>query len=367
MSQQFELNLLDTLEDSPRHRLSFAELRARGLTVIGVAPVPAEPVGAAKACKAQPANLRPNAFAAEGFLEILTQCKRHITRNLPAVAARDMEGMHQLRVALRRLRVALSSFGGDFRNPQLEAIRIRAKSLAARLAPARDLDVFSEELLEPAATANGGHEGFDILRKRAQIARRNAWDEAVRLVTGPEFRIFIGELNGALDGQHGATLYQGQVPPSKSLLAFETPCATLADRMLAHRLKGARKRARNLEDLNDTQRHDLRISLKKLRYTAEFFAPFYERRQVERFVSRLCRMQDVLGALNDVVVARKILDLLIETESVQSRIAPASISFAAGTVYGWHLDRAARMWDDAVDRWKKFSKTDVFWNESENA
>jgi CHAD domain-containing protein len=137
--------------------------------------------------------------------------------------------------------------------------------------------------------------------------------------------------------------------------------------MLAHRLKSARKRARHLEDLSDAQRHNLRISLKKLRYTAEFFAPFYDRREVEKFVSRLCRMQDVLGALNDVVVARKILDLLIAADTVPSRVTPASISFAAGIVYGWHLDRAARMWEDAVGRWKKFSRTDIFWNELQDA
>jgi CHAD domain-containing protein len=362
MGQQFELNLLDVSEEIPRRKLSFAESRARGMTVIDVEPARPEHHAHAKALKAQPSFLPEGSLAADAFRLTLLHCKWHITANMPAVEARDMEGMHQLRVGLRRLRVALSSFGGDFRNPQLEAIRIRAKSLAGRLAPARDLDVFSNELFEPAATANGALDAFEILRKRAQVARRSAWDDAVMLVTGPGFRVFLGDLNEAIDRRLWTGLFPGQGHATKGMLAFEAPCARLADRMLAHRLKGAKKRARHLESLSDTERHDLRIALKKLRYTAEFFAPFYDKRKVEKFLSRLSRMQDVLGALNDVAVARKTLDMLVAADSVPSALPHADISFAAGIVYGWHLDRAARMWGDAVSRWKKFSRTDIFWN-----
>jgi CHAD domain-containing protein len=365
MAQQYELNLLDAPEDILRRKIFFGGARARGLAVIDVDPLREHTLGHARALKAQPSFLPENSLAADAFRLTLMQCKWHITANMPAVEARDMEGMHQLRVGLRRLRVALSSFGGDFRNPQLEAIRIRAKTLAGYFAPARDFDVFSEELFEPAATANGALDAFEVLRKRAQVARQNAWDDAVMQVTGPGFRGFLGELNEAIDRRLWTGLFPGQGHATKGMLAFETPAARLADRMLTHRLKGTRKRARHLESLSDAQRHDLRISLKKLRYTAEFFAPFYEKRKVEKFLSRLSRMQDVLGALNDVAVARKTLDVLVTTESVPTPLPRAEISFAAGIVYGWHLERAARMWDDAVSRWKKFARTEAFWQPPE--
>jgi triphosphatase len=364
MGQQYELNLLDASDETPRRKILFGEARARGLAVIDVEPERDNHPGRARALKAQPSFLPENSLAADAFRLTLLQCKWHITANMPAVEARDMEGMHQLRVGLRRLRVALSSFGGDFRNPQLEAIRIRAKTLAGRLAPARDLDVFSEELFEPAATANGALDAFEVLRKRAQAARRTAWDDAVMQVSGPGFRVFLADLNEAIDRRLWTGLFPGQGHATKGMLAFEAPGAKLADRMLAHRLKGARKRARHLESLSDAERHNLRIALKKLRYTAEFFAPFYEKRKVEKFLSRLSRMQDVLGALNDVAVARKTLNVLVSTEAVPSLLPRAEISFAAGIVYGWHLERAARMWDDAVSRWRKFARTETFWNEA---
>jgi CHAD domain-containing protein len=365
MGQQFELNLLDVPEEILRRKAPFSAQRAQGLAVIDVEPEREKRPGEARALKAQPSFLPENCLAADAFRLTLLQCKWHITANMSAVEARDMEGMHQLRVGLRRLRVALSSFGGDFRNPQLEAVRIRAKALASRLAPARDMDVFAEELFEPAATANGALDAFEILRKRAFAARRRAWDDAVIQVTGPGFRVFLGDLGEAIDRRLWSGLFPGQGHATKGMLAFEAPGVKLADRMLAHRLKGARKRARHLESLSDAERHDLRISLKKLRYTAEFFAPFYEKRKVEKFLSRLSRMQDVLGALNDVAVARKTLDVLVQSNDVVSSVPHAELSFAAGIVYGWHLDRAARMWDDAVSRWKKFARTETFWNVSD--
>ncbi len=363
MGQQYELNLLDAPDNVLRRRTPFGDARAKGLAVIDVEPVRDSHPRHARALKAQPSFLPRDLLAADAFRLTLLQCKWHITANMPAVEARDMEGMHQLRVGLRRLRVALTSFGGDFRNPQLEAVRIRAKTLADRLAPARDLDVFCEELFEPAATANGALDAFEVLRRRAQAARQDAWDNAVVQVTGTGFRTFLGDLNEAIDRRLWTGLFPGQGHATKGMLAFEAPCVTLADRMLAHRLKSARKRARRLETLSDVGRHNLRISLKKLRYTAEFFAPFYDKRKVDKFLSRLSRMQDVLGTLNDVAVARTTLDVLAAAESMPSPLPRAEISFAAGIVYGWHLERAARMWDDAVTRWKKFARTETFWNE----
>jgi CHAD domain-containing protein len=59
----------------------------------------------------------------------------------------------------------------------------------------------------------------------------------------------------------------------------------------------------------DTQkrRHKLRIRIKRLRYACEFFAPCFASAVVERYVRRLARLQDLLGELNDIAVARRLL------------------------------------------------------------
>jgi CHAD domain-containing protein len=113
--------------------------------------------------------------------------------------------------------------------------------------------------------------------------------------------------------------------------------------------------------MSEPERHELRIVLKKLRYSVEFFASLYPARRVKPFRARLSQMQDILGLLQDVAVARSTLKQLVEGPPDSLFTARSDLSFAAGTVYGWHLDRASSAWRDAVSCWKKFAKAKPFW------
>jgi CHAD domain-containing protein len=146
------------------------------------------------------------------------------------------------------------------------------------------------------------------------------------------------------------------------VLGYEVPARTVAEQILTHRYKQASRRARRLETLSSSERHALRIELKKLRYAAEFFVPFFDVAQAKKFLDRLGRMQDVLGAVNDVAVAKSILEMLVSWDEEDDRISGRELSFAAGLIYGWHLERAAHKWREAVLRWKKFAHTRAFWS-----
>jgi CHAD domain-containing protein len=367
MSRQFELNLLEEPEEMPvpkRRSNGRAHGRGGALTLIEF-PSSKPKAGPAEPVKAVPSILKDGASAEEAFRLILLQCKWHLAANMPAVAeSRHVEGMHQLRVAFRRLRVALTSFGHEFRTPSLMALRNQARQLCERLAFARDLDVFMDELFEPAATANGSLEAFAVLRARAQAARKTAWDNAVAQISGPAFKNFIADLGEAIDKRIWFEGAHGHARPKRGLVAFEAPAVQLAGRTLEHRLARAAKRARHLGRLDDAERHALRISLKKLRYTSEFFAPLFEAKDVSKFLRRISAMQDILGALNDVVVARETLERLVDVAS-PGETPRAELSFAAGIVYGWHLDRAARTWEKGRKTWKKFTRTERFWDATE--
>jgi len=314
----------------------------------------------AYAVKAKATLIPREASADEAFRLTLQHCKWHLLANIPAVQdARDVEGLHQLRVALRRLRVSLAAFGAEFRTPPIEALRMRAKILGQGLAPARDMDVFLDDLFEPAAAANGSVEAFTLLRTRAQAARQTAWDRAVREVSGLAFQTFLHDLGEAIDQRLWYLPTQGD-----AIGVFDAPARDLADAMLARRMKVAKKRARKLESLSEPERHMLRIALKKLRYSAEFFASLYPQHEVKPFLKRMNRMQDILGLLQDVAVARKILKELVEEPGADQNVSRADVTFAAGIVYGWHLDRAASAWADAVKSWKRFARTEPFWANS---
>lgn len=368
MGQQFEFKLNEQHELARARRA--AELygtSALPMLIETASPYPPRAKVAALPVKARPAILPTDISSEDAFRLTLLQCKWHIASNIaPIVETRAVEGVHQMRVGFRRLRVALTSFGGDFRTPALEALRERAGKLAEKLGPARDLDVFVDELLEPAARANGAVDAFELLRARAAEARHTAWDFAVAHVTSPAFESFMHDLGDALDRRiwFEAT---GRAHATRGHMAFEVPAVEIANRMLTHRLNIACKRAKRMKHLSEEKRHHLRIGLKKLRYTAEFFAPLYKEDAVRTFSRKLSKMQDILGALNDVAVARETLKKLTNLkEGGRDSSDRANLSFAAGIVYGWHLDHASHIWKKARKRWRAFERSEPFWHRTEH-
>lgn len=358
MNNQYELELRTPL---------FADaetlLRRTGTLPAVVPPeLSAERAGGwQRAQKAPPSLLPADITVSDAFRLTLVQCRWHVAANAAVfVDSREPEAIHQLRVGLRRLRVALTSFGGEFRTPQFEAVRLRAKDIAQQLAPARDLDVFVSELLEPVANANGSQEAFAVLRRRAEEARRRAFGDAFALISGPRLRMFMRDVSDVTDGRGWPfPPYQGSA--LAGVHAYSVPAQTVAGRILSHRYRLACKRARHLDRLSPAERHSLRIELKKLRYAAEFFMPFFEADEARKFLSRLSRMQDVLGAVNDVAVAKHILETFVATAEATDGVSANEVSFVAGLIYGWHLERAAHTWREAVQRWKKFARTRTFW------
>jgi CHAD domain-containing protein len=301
---------------------------------------PAQPV------KARSARIHAKMSPDDAFRTTLSDCLSQMTANAGVLrAGRSVEGLHQLRVGLRRLEVALKSFGEAFEQPWLEELRGRAKVLSSRLGPARDLDVFLEELLAAPAKAFSGEdevEMFAVLRAEAEEARDTAWNQASACIASTDFTVFLDDVAG---------LAQSRLP-----LARDHRLAPMARRMLNRQAALARKRGRAARGHEEGDLHRLRIALKKLRYTSEFFAPLYKTKKVKRYLSQIKRLQDSLGRLNDIAHAR----------SVIARLAPASqkngaLRFAAGTVQGWYRARQPRLVKKAMKRWNKLKKIEAFW------
>src|ERR1700733_11263089 len=111
--------------DDPRAAIHSLTRRAKDKTVFG------QPVKAVAGYVAK--SMRPE----EAFRATLADCLAQITANAATLrAGRSVEGLHQLRVAFRRLEVALGAFGREFGQDWLEELRGRAKILARRLVPA---------------------------------------------------------------------------------------------------------------------------------------------------------------------------------------------------------------------------------------
>jgi triphosphatase len=202
------------------------------------------------------------------------------------VHGKDPEYLHQLRVGLRRLRSVLRAF-----RPLLAAARPVVRRLRAFMpafGEARDWDVFVETLQH----TPGAQELLAHARARRAAARRKARAAAA----SPQFQVFLLR---ALRWLHGAPV-RGS---NQSLADFG---AQALERLHRKALKHARK----LDWLDARARHALRIRVKRLRYACEFFAASFAPASVRPYVRSVEGLQDILGELNDVAVARKLLDTL---------------------------------------------------------
>jgi len=128
-----------------------------------------------------------------------------------------------------------------------------------------------------------------------------------------------------------------------------------ADKFLQKRWKKAVRLGRTIDSLEGDERHKMRKSLKKLRYTAEFLAPLYPKAKVKPFIKRLKRLQDVFGYVNDVSMAGVLGDI------ASSHCEDADALVAAGKVLGYHEAKEPEVWQRAPRAWQRLKASGPFW------
>ncbi|HUE64885.1 MAG TPA: CHAD domain-containing protein [Rhizomicrobium sp.] len=319
--------------DDPRASVHSLTRRAKDKTVFGQ-PVKAVPGYIAK-------SMRPE----EAFRATLLDCLAQITANAATLRlGRSVEGLHQLRVAFRRLEVALGAFGREFGQEWIEELRGRAKILLGRLSPARDLDVFTSKLLA-SPPKSGVSEGLPQLRARAESARDTAWVAAMACIGSDDFEMFTDDV---------AALAGSQLPLTRDRKLKRT-----ARRILNRQNRRVKRRAKAAKSEKEGDLHRLRIALKKLRYTAEFFAPLYPRRAAERYLKEVRGLQNHLGDLNDVANVRSVVGGLIRERTRKDE--DTAMRYAAGAMVGWYGAQVPHAVSHALKCYKKFKKVELFW------
>jgi CHAD domain-containing protein len=296
-----------------------------------------------------------DATTEEAYRATLLNCADHVARNEGAIAeARDSEGVHQARVGLRRVRVAFTSFGESFRGEITEGFSERAKSLFRSLGATREIDVFTDDMLPPIEEAMPRLAGLEVLKLALEDVRAHAWTDTVALVRSTEFTGFVRGLEDYAE----ARAWRDHAGAERRA-GFVEPAVERAADTLDARLERARKDAKHLDDLDEKERHKLRIALKKLRYTAEFYAPLFKVKRVAKFVDRLSDLQDAFGTMNDAATVNVVLDHILKAapDSVDRAVLRESASF----IHGWHRARVGRTWKRARESWREFESATPFW------
>ncbi|MDN7578264.1 CHAD domain-containing protein [Burkholderia orbicola] len=234
----------------------------------------------------------------------------------------DPEFVHQMRVALRRLRTLMRFFPRFTDRQWKDTLGVDLRWLAALLGTVRDWDVFATESLPALIAADGGGSDWD-----GTLDAARAQSMAARV-----------ELRQALHSARYARLTLGWLE-WLSALALPAADGDDAPSLRRHATKRVRRLfghlygSPSLTSLDTAARHQVRIDAKRLRYALEFFASLASRRTRTETVKTLARVQSVLGEANDAMVALHHLE--------QLAAPPYQLGFVRG--YGAALEqRAAR-------------------------
>jgi triphosphatase len=245
--------------------------------------------------------------------------------NMVSAAEKDEEAIHQMRVALRRLRGTLSFFKNDLPAAQYDWANGRLKEVLQALGPVRNWDVLRDKLDEIPDVPQRRTAAHRRLVAVAEQRKDASHERATHAVLSPAQTVALLELSRWFE----LLDRPGRLHAPK----LDRPLRRVTDALLDRQFKRVRKRSRRFAELDADGRHKLRIACKNMRYNAELFGQFYPRRRVKRFVKRLKPAQDGLGDLNDVRSAHDLLTSL-------GRVKPRRVMLPAGKVIGW-LDREA--------------------------
>lgn len=252
---------------------------ARGYRLIEVLPV---------VHKAEPVFLDGTSAASKGLQAILTSCFRQFRLNEAIVLKRrNPEALHHSRVAIRRLRSAISLFkpllgdearrlSGEFR--WLAGVLGDARNIDVLLAKAKKGDLGERLRQERELTYDDVADALESSRARALMLDFSEWLETGDYLVGPANDITI-----------------------------ETHASAALDKMR----KKLKKHGRDLAHVDDEHRHEARKDAKKLRCAAEFFRSIYSddkgQRRHGRFIKAMEELQDRLGELNDLATGPSVI------------------------------------------------------------
>src|SRR5580704_17601212 len=269
--------------------------------------------------------------------------------NWPAMEeTHHRESIHQMRVALRRLRTALAFFDRVVPCDEFKIFRAEAQRIASAFSPARDWDAF-REVVEDGPLTHYAQEGesFEALLTTVEGRRMAAYAIAQEVIDDPSTTRFVLKLRAFLARRAWRSALSGA-----ELLRLTEPARLFAGETLERLHKRAFKRGRRLSQKPPEERHEVRVALKNIRYAAEFFSFFFS--GARPYVRAVARLQDGLGAFNDEASAPHLL------WDIEAAAGPQAAK-AAGIVLGW-CGRGTVIADDNLRKaWKSFTRTRPFW------
>jgi triphosphatase len=319
----------------------------RGYALVGGEPVAAVPAPATR--------LDPAMSTGAAFHAIAIGCLHHLAANEPPIRAQDAEGVHQMRVGLRRLRATIAVFSDILDDEETARIKSELKWLTGELGPARDLDVYVTGNIKPLRRTLPEERGLERLQRDLEARRSDAFARARKAVDSARYRALVLDTLAWIEGGEWTTTDDELTKARRRRNA-----ADFAREELARRLRKVTRKAKRLRRLDTRRRHKLRIGMKKLRYAGDFFATLFTgrkaKKRLHRFERELKRLQDGLGALNDIAVHENLAGKFVGRRGRRRQRA-----FAIGVISGREQSRVDPLREAATKAADRFARVRPFW------
>ncbi len=257
----------------------------------------------------------------------------------------DVEFLHDLRVACRRARSALSQLKGVLPQPEAGHLATELRWLGEVTNPCRDLDVHLLDMTGYRRQLGAAAGAIDDLEKLLRRERSKALRRVRTALRSQRFVRLVDDW---------AALVEAKVTSSDSPNA-DRPISEVAGKKI---LKAYRRMVRRGTRLSDPppaeDLHRLRIDAKKLRYLLEFFGGLYPGETISRLVKELKQFQDILGESHDMAVQQRHLAGFAETLMAEGS-ARADTMFAMGRLADAMAARQGASADAFAERFEVFA------------
>jgi len=256
----------------------------------------------------------------------------------------DPEALHDMRVAIRRLRAAVRALEAGIPSSVRGHLDRELRWLGQALGRVRDVDVQLTNVRSFAAGAPPGHRGglkklVDYL-ERERVTRRAA---------------MLAELESDRYAALLLALEQfGDGPARSRAPAAREPIAAAGRRAIKRAFRRLLRRGRKVEASSPAPEdlHALRIRAKRVRYLLEFLRELTGK-PGRRLTRQLVRLQDLLGAYHDAVVAADFVRQFVEGPG--KNVEPSTL-LALGGLVGSDLRVAEHTRADFQRTWKQFAR-----------
>ena len=303
--------------------------------------------------KANAVHLDATMSAKDSLMAVMRSCLTHVIGSADYVfKSNDPEGIHQLRVAIRRTRAAFSII----RRHVAKGLDVRVardlRSLQQKLGGAREWDVLVEETLKFApnrllSAPFSAHLGRIVKTKRAEghkqahaaLQDHHCTDLLLRLAYWIDVELNSGQGRSQKRTQIADTL--------------ATPAAKFAAQVIQDCHRKARKLGKKIRTIDPTKLHRLRILIKKLRYATDFFGSLWPHRRTKKYLSALRDLQQALGTFHDTTVAVNLIASLAADGGADVKVGVERIT-------DWLASEQRRKRKELIALWGKFTKRRLF-------